>query len=40
MCWGSGRIHEPAANGEGLIPVACAVCDGWGTVGAPLPVTV
>lgn len=39
MCWGSGRIHEAAANGEGLIPVACATCDGWGTVSAPLPVT-
>jgi hypothetical protein len=26
MCWGQGRIFEPAPNGEGLIPVPCAAC--------------
>ena len=34
MCWGAGRIHEPARNGEGLIPVRCAACAGAGVVGA------
>lgn len=32
LCWGAGRILGPAANGEGLIPVACAHCGGTGTV--------
>jgi hypothetical protein len=32
VCWGNGRIFEQAANGEGLIPVSCESCDGWGTV--------
>ena len=31
-CWGQGRILTPAANGEGLIPVACATCEGLGAV--------
>ena len=31
-CWGQGRIASPAANGEGLIPVSCATCDGTGVV--------
>jgi len=26
ICWGQGRIFEPAANGEGLIPVPCGGC--------------
>jgi hypothetical protein len=25
-CWGQGRIFEPAANGEGYIPVSCVAC--------------
>lgn len=25
-CWGQGRIFEPAANGEGYIPVPCVAC--------------
>lgn len=33
-CWGQGRYLEPAANGEGLVPVACETClgtgSGWG----------
>lgn len=32
MCWGNGRILEEAGNGEGLIPVVCEHCDGWGLV--------
>jgi len=28
LCWGNGRILEPAANGEGLIPVTCEACGG------------
>ncbi|MFN8110610.1 MAG: hypothetical protein U0Y82_12320 [Thermoleophilia bacterium] len=31
-CWGQGRTWSPARNGEGLIPVACPVCDGEGVV--------
>lgn len=31
-CWGNGRIFEQAGNREGLIPVVCSGCDGWGTV--------
>lgn len=27
-CWGQGRIWTAARNGEGLIPVRCAACDG------------
>ncbi len=30
-CWGAGRILTDAPNGEGLIPVRCAACDGRGT---------
>jgi hypothetical protein len=33
-CWGQGRIASPARNGEGLVPVACATCDGTGRVPA------
>jgi hypothetical protein len=29
-CWGQGNIWSQAANGEGLIPHACPVCDGQG----------
>ena len=28
MCWGQGRIWQPARNGEGLIPQRCSYCDG------------
>lgn len=31
-CWGARRIHTPAANGEGLIPVPCASCGATGLV--------
>jgi hypothetical protein len=31
-CWGQGRILTPAANGEGLIPLACPTCMGLGIV--------
>jgi hypothetical protein len=33
QCWGQGRIHRPARNGEGLIPTACGTCGGTGLVG-------
>jgi hypothetical protein len=36
MCWGNGRIFEQAGNGEGIIPVSCTGCDGWGTVSISL----
>jgi hypothetical protein len=29
-CWGQGRILEPAANGEGLVPRPCLPCLGRG----------
>ncbi|MFN8123770.1 MAG: hypothetical protein U0237_15230 [Thermoleophilia bacterium] len=32
MCWGAGRIHVQARNGEGLVPVTCRACGGGGTV--------
>lgn len=32
MCWSNGHIYEQAGNGEGLIPVVCSGCNGWGTV--------
>ena len=32
MCWGSGRIHEAAPNGEGLVPRVCDCCGGGGLV--------
>lgn len=32
LCWGAGAIHRPAANGEGLVPVACDHCGGTGRV--------
>lgn len=32
VCWGVGHIRRPAANGEGLIPVACGYCAGTGMV--------
>lgn len=35
LCWGNGRVLEPARNGEGLVPVACAHCAGFGLVRAP-----
>ena len=28
LCWGAGAILEPAANGEGLVPVTCDGCGG------------
>ena len=31
-CWGQGRVWEPAANGEGLVPHPCAACGGGGLV--------
>lgn len=31
-CWGQGRIHSPARNGEGLVPVRCGTCGGSGMV--------
>jgi hypothetical protein len=31
-CWGAGRIHEPAPNGEGLVPRRCGGCLGSGLV--------
>ncbi len=35
MCWGSGRIHFEAANGEGLVPERCLTCRGSGVVRLP-----
>ena len=32
ICWGAGRLLEPAMNGEGLIPVSCPTCCGTGSV--------
>jgi hypothetical protein len=32
LCWGSGRIHRQAANGEGLVPSVCEDCGGGGLV--------
>jgi hypothetical protein len=32
ICWGQSRILSPAANGEGVIPVVCAHCEGDGAV--------
>jgi hypothetical protein len=32
ICWGAGRVFEPARNGEGLIPTACPTCCGTGSV--------
>ena len=31
-CWGQGRTWSQARNGEGLVPVTCAGCDGEGVV--------
>lgn len=31
-CWGQGWILTPAANGEGLIPLACSTCGALGMV--------
>lgn len=31
-CWGQGRIHRQARNGEGLVPTACGTCGGTGLV--------
>jgi len=36
-CWGQGRVFEPARNGEGLVPGACAECSGSGLVPVPSP---
>jgi len=30
LCWGAGAILEAAANGEGLITIACDRCGGMG----------
>ncbi len=32
ICWGAGRVFEPAMNGEGLIPTSCPTCCGTGSV--------
>lgn len=32
VCWGQGRIHAPARNGEGLVPSPCRTCGGTGIV--------
>jgi len=32
ICWGAGRVLEPAMNGEGLIPQPCPTCRGTGSV--------
>lgn len=30
LCWGQGRIHEAARNGEGYVPRECEACHGSG----------
>ena len=37
LCWGQGRIHEAAGNGEGLIPTPCPGCEGAGVVARRAP---
>ena len=32
ICWGAGRLLEPAMNGEGLVPQPCPTCCGTGSV--------
>ena len=32
ICWGAGRVLEPAMNGEGLVPQPCPTCCGTGSV--------
>ena len=32
LCWGAGRIHHQARNGEGLVPAPCRACGGGGLV--------
>lgn len=32
VCWGQRRTWEPAANGEGLVPILCVACLGRGVV--------
>jgi len=39
ICWGSGRVHEQARNGEGLVPRACWGCGGGGLVRSARGVT-
>jgi len=34
LCWGAGRVHHQARNGEGLVPSPCPDCGGGGLVPA------